>query len=127
MEDALYLNYINYKDDPNRGGVELFERKDMEYLPYFFLTFSSSTVPPLVVEGKIYDYMNLCVSKYNDSLLFEFGKKAVQSLNVRIEKRPEIAITRPNGNTNITNRSQYHILKSSNDMVMHRRKLTHSE
>ena len=53
MEEALFLNHINFEKCTRNDLI--YQRHDMEYLPYYFLTFSSSTIPSLMVEHRIYD------------------------------------------------------------------------
>ncbi len=101
MEDALYLNYISNRDPyDNNMVMEMYHRHDMEYLPYLFLTFSTSTVPPLDVERiGMHDYIVMCSARYDDKALFELGEKAVEKLNKRILERPGTVIALPNETT----------------------------
>lgn len=95
MEKAIISNHIDY----HKSFWYIYQRKDMEYLPYFFLTFSSSSTPPLDVEKLMTDYIVMCTARYDDKALFELGRKAVDKLNKRIEERPEKAIPLNNGYT----------------------------
>lgn len=71
----------------------------MAYLPYLFLTFSSSKIPPLDIEKRIYEYIAMCSVVYDDKDLYELGRQAVNKLNKRRTARPEKVIHRPDGYT----------------------------